>query len=168
MGPPAFLREFKALHEKAKKGTISPEERVRYEAARKQFGGMVLIAQQLGHTGRTLRATLRMSKVLKVELRTAGIEQPIKASTIDLASGGFASLLPVGLRVGQTADFTLHLPAIGGGTQPISGKVTVASSRLQTSLFRVSFKFEPLAPEAKALLETALIDAVLERFNGMP
>jgi hypothetical protein len=167
MGTPEFLQEFKTLHSKAKNGSMTPAERARYEALRPQFNTMVMVAQAIGHTGRTLRATLRMAKVLKVELRPDGSD-PIKASTIDLASGGFASLLPVGMRVGVSADFTLFLPNGAGRTTPLVGRVSVASSRPQTSVFRVSFKFEKLEPQAKEQLDITLIDAVLERFSSMP
>src|SRR5262249_14126452 len=123
--------------------------------------------QQLGHTGQTLRATLRMAKMLKVELCPDGGEL-VKASTIDLASGGFATLLPTGMRTGSGAAFTLYLPGAGGGSNPITGRVAGASSRPQARLFRVSFRFEALEPKAKELLEIAIIDAVLERITKMP
>ncbi|MBX3261489.1 MAG: PilZ domain-containing protein [Labilithrix sp.] len=163
MGTTEFLAEFRALHEKAKNGTLTPAERPRYETARSQLSRMLVIAQQLGHGGQTLRANLRMAKMLKVELRPDDGE-PIRGSTIDLASGGFAVLLPNGLRVGKRGAFTLHLPATGGGTSPISGRVVVASSRPQTSLFRVSFHFDDLDARAAEQLDMTLIDAVLERF----
>lgn len=163
MGTTEFLAEFRALHEKAKNGTLTPAERPRYETARSQLLRMLVIAQQLGHGGQTLRANLRMAKMLKVELRPDDGE-PIRGSTIDLASGGFAVLLPNGLRVGKRGAFTLHLPATGGGTSPISGRVVVASSRPQTSLFRVSFHFDDLDARAAEQLDMTLIDAVLERF----
>lgn len=165
MGTIEFIKDFKALHEKAKNGTLNPSERVRYESARTQFARMVVVAQQLAHTGQTLRATLRMAKMLKVEIRPED-GPPFRGSTIDLASGGFAVLMPSGMRVGKGAGFTLHLPApTGGGTAPIDGRVVVASSRPQTTLFRVSFHFQELLPSAKEQLELALIDAVLERFT---
>ncbi|MBX3209820.1 MAG: PilZ domain-containing protein [Labilithrix sp.] len=163
MGAFEFLAEFKALHDKVKNGTLPTADRPRYEMARSQFARMVLVAQQLGHTGQTLRSSLRMAKMLKVELRPDEGE-PARGSTIDLASGGFAVLLPNGLRVGKKAGFTLYLPGAGGGTAPISGRVVVASSRPQTSLFRVSFHFDNLEPRAAEQLDVALIDAVLERF----
>src|SRR5262249_40307327 len=59
-----FLADFRVLHEKAKKGSLTPLEKERYRDARVQFGRMVVIAQQLGHSGQTLRSTLRMSKML--------------------------------------------------------------------------------------------------------
>ncbi|MBX3212694.1 MAG: PilZ domain-containing protein [Labilithrix sp.] len=167
MGTFEFLAEFRALHEKTKNGTLTPAERPRYEMARAQLSRMVMVAQQLSHSGQTLRSNLRMAKMLKVELRPDDGE-PLRGSTIDLASGGFALLLPSGLRVGKKTAFTLHLPGAGGGTAPISGRAVVASSRPQTSLFRVSFHFEGLDPRAAEQLEITLIDAVLERFANRP
>ncbi len=167
MAIPEFVAEFRTLHAKLKNGTLTAAERTRYQALRAQFGNFALVAQHLGHAGKTLRADFRMAKVLKVEVRAAGTAEPLKTTTIDLASGGFASLVPVSMRVGSTADFTLYLPKAGGGSTPIQGKVSVASSRPQTALFRVSFKFEQLDPAAREQLEIALVDAVLERFNAM-
>jgi len=165
MGMFEFITEFRALHDKAKKGALTPGERARYETARLQFGRMVAVAQELAHTGKTLRSSLRMAKMLKVEIRPDDGD-PVRASTIDLASGGFAVLLPTGMRVGRPAAFTLHLPALTGtGTAPIEGRAVVASSRPQTTLFRVSFRFENLAPSATQHLDMALVDAVLERFT---
>jgi hypothetical protein len=157
-----FLADFKALHERAKLGTLTPSERAKYAEARVQFSRFVVVAQQLGHAGKTLRADLRMTKMLKVEVRPDEGE-PAKCATIDLASGGFAVLMSVGMLVGKTAAFTLHLPRAGGGADPISGRCKVASCRSQTGLFRVSFAFELLLPDVKEKLDGALIDAVLER-----
>ena len=160
-----FLTELKALHDKAKKGTLTEAERPRYYGARAQLGRFALIAQQIGHSGQTLRSHLRMAKMLKVEIRPDEGDL-VRSSTIDLAAGGFAVLMPTGMRVGKGAGFTLHLPGLtGGSTTPITGRVTVASSRPQTTLFRVSFRFEELHPSAQEQLDFALIDAVLERFS---
>lgn len=164
MGTLEFLAEFKALHEKAKNGALTPPERKHYEQARTQFGRMVVIAQQLGHTGQTLRSNLRMAKVLKVELRF-GEGEPIRASTLDLASGGFAILMGNTMKVGASAAFSLYLPPGAGSSGPIAGRVVVASARPHGALFRVSFRFETLHPTAQEQLEMALIDAVLERFS---
>ncbi|MBN9162528.1 MAG: hypothetical protein BGO98_45795 [Myxococcales bacterium 68-20] len=165
MGTFEFLTGFRALHDKVKNGTLTAAERPCYDMARSQLTRMLMVAQQLGYPGDPLRSSLRMAKMLKVELRPDDGE-PIRASTIDLASGGFAVLMGAGMRVGKKAGFTLNLPAMGGGgTSPISGRVVVASSRPQTTLFRVSFTFENLEPAAAEHLEMTLIDAVLERFS---
>jgi hypothetical protein len=165
MSTPAlkFVSEFKDLHEKMKKGVLTPPERARYAEARAQFGRIITMAQQLGHAGETLRSTLRMSKMLKVEVQPDG--GPLtKSSTIDLSAGGFAMLLSAGFPVGKKAAFTLHLPKLAGGGGPITGRCEVASSRPQASMFRVSFKLDVLPPDVQERLDVALIDAVLERF----
>jgi PilZ domain len=166
MGTLEFLGEFKTLHEKVKKGALTLTERARYDMARAQLGRMVLLSQQLTHGGDPLRSSLRMAKMLKVEVRPDEGD-PIRASTIDLASGGFAILLPTGIRVGKGAGFTLYLPGTGGGSAPITGRAAVASSIPQTALFRVSFRFENLHPSAQEQLDMVLIDAILERFTRL-
>ncbi|HVH46334.1 MAG TPA: PilZ domain-containing protein [Labilithrix sp.] len=159
-----FVAYFKELHEKAKSGSLTPSERVRYDSARAQFVRLVMVSQQLGHAGETLRSNLRMAKMLKVELRPDE-GPPLRLSTMDLASGGFAVLLSGGMKVGKSVAFTLFLPnPNGGGTTPVTGRCVVASCRPQTALFRVSFRFEALPPPVQEQLDIALIDAVLERF----
>lgn len=160
-----FVAHFKHLHEKAKSRSLTSEERVMYASARGQFVRLVLVSQQLGRAGETLRSNLRMAKMLKLELRPEDGE-PLRLSTMDLASGGFAALIPGGMKVGRAAGFTLHLPnKNGSGTAPLSGRCVVASCRPQTALFRVSFRFDNLPPVEQEELDMALIDAVLERFS---
>lgn len=160
-----FIAEFTQLHEKAKKGVLTGVERSRYADARVQFQRFTVIAQQVGQAGSTLRSSLRMAKMLKVEIRPDE-GQAEKTSTLDLSLAGFAVLLPTGMRSGKAAAFTLHLPAAAGaGTNAIQGRCVVASSRPHTRAFKVSFKFEDLAPEMHEQLEMALIDAMLERFR---
>lgn len=162
-----FIAEFTELHEKAKKGVLTGIERSRYADARAQFQRFTLIAQQVGQAGSTLRSPLRMAKMLKAELRPDQ-GSPEKTSTLDLSLAGFAVLLPSAMRAGAGAGFTLHLPAAGAGTSAISGRCTVASSRPHMRAFKVTFKFETLAPDAQEPLEMALIDAALERFRRGP
>lgn len=115
--------------------------------------------------GRTLRAALRIAQLIKVELDLGG-PAPERTSTMDLASGGFAALLPSSQPLGRVVGFTLHVPAFSGaGTQPIAGKAKVASARSQGSLHRVSFAFEALTPENQETLDIAIIDYVLRRFT---
>jgi hypothetical protein len=164
MSTPEFIAEFRQLHERAKKGALTPVEKNRYVIARAQFERIVVIAQEIGHSGRTLRSTLRMSKLLKVEVKPNGGDA-IKSSTIDVSSNGFAMLVSAGMVVGRTGTFALHLPKIGGGSEPVSGRCRVASSRTQSGLFRVSFHIVELSPDNQQRLDFALIDAVLERFD---
>ena len=61
-----FIAEFRNLHDKLSNGTLSLLEHARYTDQRQQFVRMMLISQ-IGVTGQTLRSSLRMSKMLKVE-----------------------------------------------------------------------------------------------------
>ena len=160
----AFISRFRELHEKAKTGSLAVQDRAEYQHARRDLGRLLLVAQQLSHNGKTLRAALRIAQLIKAELDLGG-SSPERTSTMDLASGGFAALLPASQPVGRVVGFTLHVPAFtGAGTQPIAGKAKVASSRSQGSLHRVSFAFESLTPENQELLDMAIIDYVLRRF----
>ena len=161
----AFIARFRELHERAKAGSLPAQDRAEYQRARHELGRLLLVAQQMSHNGKTLRAALRIAQLIKTELDLGG-PVPERTSTMDLASGGFAALLPASQRVGRVVGFTLHVPAFSGaGTQPISGKAKVASSRSQGSLHRVSFSFEPLPPESQEILDIAIIDYVLRRFT---
>ncbi len=161
----AFIARFRELHEKAKAGSLPANSRGEYEQSRRELGRLLLVAQQMNHSGKTLRAALRIAQLIKAELDLGG-SSPERTSTMDLASGGFAALLPAGQPVGRIVGFTLHVPAFaGGGTQPIVGKAKVASSRSQGGLHRVSFSFDTLTPANQELLDMAIIDYVLRRFT---
>src|SRR5690349_20354468 len=110
MSPQEFVAQLKALHEKAKSGRLTPAGRAQYTAGRTQFTRFVLVAQELGRAGQTLRSSLRMGKMLKAELRPDDGEQ-LRLSTMDLSSNGFAALIQGGLKVGKGAAFTLYLPS---------------------------------------------------------
>jgi hypothetical protein len=161
----AFITRFRELHEKAKTGGLGPGDRGEYEQSRRELGRLLLVAQHMNHGGQTLRGALRIAQLIKAELDLGG-SSPERTSTMDLASGGFAALLPAGQPLGRVVGFTLHVPAFaGGGTQPIRGKAKVASSRVQGGLHRVSFAFDAMPPADREVLEMALIDYVLRRFN---
>lgn len=156
------------LHEKAKQGPLSSGDRIEYEQARRELGRFMIIAQQLNHGGKTLRSNLRVAQLMKVEL-DFGEGKPEKAATIDLASGGFAVLLPWAKPVGAMVPFTLHLPALGAsGPKPMTGMARVASARTQGTSFRVSFSFETIDPVGREHLEMVMIDSILARFRPTP
>lgn len=163
----AFIKRFRELHEKAKKGALADADRMEYQIARTELGRLLLVAQQMNHGGQTLRSALRVAQLVKVELDLGGAA-PDKTSTIDLAGGGFAAILPGGQPVGRVVRFKLHLPGFGGAPRPIEGTGRVASSRPQSGGFRVSFSFQELAPADREHLEMVIIDSVLSRFPSLP
>jgi hypothetical protein len=159
-----FIDRFRTLHERARKGVLTSIERPEYEQSRRELGRLLLVAQQLNHGGQTLRAALRMAQVLKVELDLGGAS-PEKTSTIDLASGGFAALLPSSQPLQRVVGFALYLPSFGGGTQPVKGTGKIVSSRPHGGLWRVSLSFVAIEPADRELIEMVIIDAVLARFT---
>ncbi|HSO39016.1 MAG TPA: PilZ domain-containing protein [Labilithrix sp.] len=160
----AFIERFRELHEKAKAGSLSPMQRAEYEQSRRELGRLMLVAQQMNHRGQTLRAALRIAQLIKVELDLGGPSME-KTSTMDLASGGFAALLPGSQPLGRLVTFKLQVPAFPSGTQPLGGSAKVASSHPQGGLHRVSFAFAKLTPEDQEHLDMVIIDFVLRRFT---
>lgn len=155
-----FIAEFRNLHDKLRNGTLSLLEQARYTDQRQQFVRMMLISQ-IGVTGQTLRSSLRMSKMLKVEVR-AESEPVERLTTLEIATKGFATLMPKALPLGTVCGFTLYLPK---PASPITGRAVVASTRPQGGVARTSFLFDNLLPQAAGELDIALIDAILERFT---
>ena len=161
----AFISRFRQLHDKAKSGALAPQDRGEYEQSRRELGRLLLVAQQMSHTGKTLRGALRIAQLIKVEIDLGG-SAPERTSTMDLASGGFAALMSSSQPVGRNVAFTLHLPALsGGGTTSVKGTGKVASTRPQGGLHRVSFTFETMTPADRELLDMSIIDYVLRRFT---
>lgn len=159
-----FIRSLRQLHEKAKAGTLHGADKADYEKKRDELGRLMIVAQNIGHGGKTLRSNLRIAQLIKVEIET-GQEKPYRTVTIDLASGGFAVLMAAQFPVGRVLKFTMNLPAIGGGgTQPVSGTAKVASSRPQGGLYRVSFHFQDMTEAHRNHLEIVIVDYVLQRF----
>ncbi len=160
-----FIRSLRQLHDKAKNGTLSGAEKSEYERKRDELGRLMIVAQNIGHGGATLRSNLRIAQLIKVEIDTA-TEQPYRTVTIDLASGGFAVLMAAQFPVGRILKFKMNLPALGsGGAQPISGTAKVGSSRPHGGLYRVSFHFQDMAQRDREHLDIVIIDYVLQRFS---
>ena len=163
-GTGTFINRFRALHEKAKGGTLTEPLRIEYEQLRRELGRLMLVAQQMGRGGKTLRSTLRIAQLIKVELDLGG-SAPERTSTMDLASGGFAALVPASQPLGKRVPFTLQVPSFPSGTQPLEGVAKVASTTPQGGLHRVSFSFEAMTPEDRSHLDMVIIDFVLRRFT---
>lgn len=163
MAPLDFIARIRALHEKAKQGRLTPSEKADYQQQRTELGRLLLVAQHLSHGGKTLRSALRIAQLIKVEVEVGGTTD--KTTTIDLASGGFAVLLPRPCAVGTPALFTLMLPSMEGpGTRALGGAAKVASARPQGTTQRVSFSFTTLEPADREYLDMVLLDFVLRRF----
>jgi hypothetical protein len=161
-----LIARLRALHEKAKRGTLNAAERIQYDDHRRELARVMLVAQNMTHGGQALRGALRVAQVVKVEIDLGG-PAPERTVTIDLATGGFAVVLPLGQPVGRKVSFTLMLAsAPGGGPHAMKGTARVASSRQQGATFRVSFAFEDVDPKDVGHLEMVILDYVLARFGA--
>ncbi|AKV02108.1 type IV pilus assembly PilZ [Labilithrix luteola] len=158
-----YIARFRELHDRAKSGSLNEKELVEYRQARTEFSRLMMVAQQLNRSGKTLRSTLRIAQLFKVEL-DLGAPPAVRTTTVDLATGGFAALLPMNEPLGKVVGFTLNVPVVGNAPSAIRGTARVASSRPHGGLFRVSFTFEPLKPAEQEQLEVVIIDSVLARF----
>jgi hypothetical protein len=155
-----WLTDLKALHEKAKQGTLAPAEGRDYRARRAELARALLAAQSLTRQpGKARRQSLRVARALQVELTGNGRKE--KLTTFDISSGGFAA--PMGSAPGQGETFTaaVRLP----GSDPLVVPVKVVGATPQIGYVRVSFTFGVLEPAASERLELAILDMVLQQLG---
>jgi len=151
-----WLSTFRALHDKAKHGTLEGAEERDYKAGREELARALVAAQHLTmQPGQSPRQALRVARALQVEL-----ESPVRKerlTTFDLSLGGFSALLARAPMPDEELQATLRLP----GQEPLVTAVTVAGMEAQPGNVRVSFSFATLKGPAAERLELAIFDAVL-------
>ena len=161
MGITDWLLEFRALHERAKRGEISPAEAKTYDCAREELARALLSAQRVQtHPGEAARAALRVSRALQADLELPGGK--VRASTLDLSAGGFGALLAMKPAAGERARFQLRLP---GGKQ-VAGTARVVGVQPSGGSARVAFAFEDVGGEDRARVEALVFDTVLEQVRA--
>jgi hypothetical protein len=151
------IRRFRELHEEHKGGAFkSPEALKFYEGERDDFLRAYLEAQQLAmRPGQSPRQALRVSATVNLELQIGPRQE--SAKTVDLATQGFAAIVPGPLAVRIVCDFVLDL-----APQPVRGKArVVACTRDGSGAYRTSFAIETMSTEDRARLETLVIDTAL-------
>lgn len=154
------LRELRdrlsALHEKARSGTLTDEERPFYERTRDDLARMLLFAQQMTREpGQTFRNALRVKVALDVVVVRAG--NRVSSKTIDLSAGGFAAALPGTAEVGTATDVELTLRR--GDVLTARAKIVAATASGDS--VRASFAFDTLAPRDAERVAVAVFDQVL-------
>jgi hypothetical protein len=151
-----WLKSFRELHEKARRGQLSKPEEASYRAGRDELARALLTAQRLTvKPGETPRQALRVARALQVDLDL--LTSSARAITIDLSTGGFSCLLAKAPPVGDEVGFSLRIPA----SEPLKGKVRVADLKPQQGNVRVSFQFRGLESVEKERLELFVFDTVL-------
>ena len=156
-----WLTAFKALHEKARRGSLEAADERDYKAGREELARALVAAQHLTmQPGQSPRHALRVARALQVDL-----ESPVRKerlTTFDLSLGGFSALVARAPMSDEALTATLRLP----GTEPIMATVTVAGMKAQPGNVRVSFTFAKLEGSAAERLELAIFDAVLSNLGG--
>jgi hypothetical protein len=155
-----WLTAFKALHERAKRGTLEGADERDYKAGREELARALVAAQHLTlQPGQSPRHALRVARALQVDL-----ESPVRKdriTTFDLSLGGFSALVARAPMHDEALTATLRLP----GTDPIVAPVTVAGLKAQPGNARVSFAFARLEGPVAERLELAIFDAVLSQLG---
>ncbi len=112
-----WLRSFRDLHERARDGSLLPGEESTYHASRDELARAMLAAQKLAlKPGETARRSLRVARALQLDLQIGGVHQ--RTVTLDLSTGGFATLLARPPLLGEVVGVTLRLP---GGSRWSAG-----------------------------------------------
>ncbi len=165
MPPPGtladWLRSFRELHERARKGQLSKADEGAYRAGRDELARALLGAQRLTvKPGETPRQALRVARALQVDLDL--LTSSARAITIDLSTGGFSCLLAKSPPLGDEVSYSLRIP----GAEPLAGKARVADVKPQQGNVRVSFQFSGLDPGERERMELFVFDTVLAQLSA--
>lgn len=151
-----WLRRFRDLHERSRKGGLGAGEEATYQSMREELARTMLAAQKLAlQPGQQARRTLRVARALPVEVELEGQEQ--RTLTLDVSAGGFSTLLARPPAAGAVVGVTLRLP----GSEPIKCQASISEVKPLPGSARVSAQFLDLQPKALARLEHFVTDAVL-------
>ncbi len=157
----AWLKEFRALHDEKKRGSLAGGRLPEYCAARDELARALLAAQHIAvEPGQQPRRTLRVSRALQAEV--ASFDGSVRVLTRSLSSGGFAALLPRAPKVGHEVKVTLRMP----GEDPIESSAVVVESKLQPGSAHVSFRWVGLSESDVERLETMVFDTVLAQLGS--
>ena len=151
-----WIRQFRALHGEAKKGSLSQGDLERYRAACDEFARALMATQKAAlKPGEVPRHTLRVARAVQAELDSP--TNALKLTTIDLGVGGFSALVAKPLRPGDEFSARLKLP----GGDPLETTVYVVESKVQPGSVRASFGFRKLGDASRDRIESLVIDTAL-------
>lgn len=156
-----WIEQFRALHLRAGRGELNPEEHRHYLATREQFARAMTAAQGMSlEHGVSARRTFRIAQGLQLDLTFAS--GPVRTLTVDVSVGGFSVLMHKPPIETEVPGFTLRLP---GRLEPVTGQARVVAVQRRVGNHRVSFAIQGLAEKDQARLETAMFDLALERIK---
>ena len=153
----AWIAGFRWLHEKARIGSLPPEEATAYHEAREDLAAMLVAAQRLTlNPGQPAREALRVARALPLELEMASGQARVQ--TLDISARGFSSVLSRALQPHEIVEFSLRL-----ASGPVKGRAEVASIQQHDASIRVSFKIIGATPEDTERMGSEVMDAALEQ-----
>jgi hypothetical protein len=156
-----WLRVFRTLHERAKKGELEGTDASDYRAGCDELARALIAAQRLTlKPGEVPRHALRVARALQVDLDTP--VSHVRAMTIDLSVGGFSALVAKAPPANE--EQTAHLRVPGG--EQIVTPVLPGEVKQQTGSVRVSFAFKKLSDGDRARLELLVMDTALSQLAG--
>lgn len=151
-----WLAAFRELHERARRHALSQAERAAYLAGRDELARVMLAAQRLTlKPGLAPRQSLRVARALEIDIDDGTARQ--RTVTLDVSSGGFATLLARGPSLGGEIAISLRLPA----AERIACRARVVDVRPLGGQVRLSVRFLDPTPEQRERLELFVFDAVL-------
>jgi c-di-GMP-binding flagellar brake protein YcgR len=157
-----WISRFRAMHERAKEGRLSPEERGGYHSAREELARAFVAAQRVQtRPDQKARQAIRVSRALQADLDLPSEKEMIRATTLDLSVGGFGALLAKAPPPNEKARFTLRLP----GGERLQGEARVVGTQQGLGSARVAFRFEGLGGDAIERIELLVFDTVLEQLD---
>lgn len=155
-----FLARFRELHQKDHAGALSGPEREEYRRGRDELARALLAAQRIAlKPGEIARQSLRVARALQVDLEWP--KGQIRAVTLDLSVGGFATLMAKAPSQKDVVKCTLRLP--GGGE--MEARARVAGMIVQPAAVRVSYTFDGLSQEDRDRIERVVFDTVLDQLK---
>jgi hypothetical protein len=156
-----WLRVFRTLHDRAKKGGLSGSDAEDYRVGCDELSRALIAAQRLTlKPGEVPRHALRVARALQVDLETA--TSHVRATTVDLCVGGFSALLAKTPPAGEEQKATLRIP----GGDPIVATVAPGELKPQPGAVRVSFTFRNLEDADRRRLELLVMDTALSQLAG--
>jgi hypothetical protein len=156
-----WLRVFRTLHERAKKGELKETDASDYRAGCDELARALIAAQRLAlKPGEVPRHALRVARALQVDLETP--VSHVRATTVDVWVGGFSVLVAKAPPAAEEQTATIRVP----GGEPLVAPVLPAEVKPQPGSVRVAFTFKKLSDADRARLELLVMDTALSQLAG--
>ncbi len=151
-----WVEAFRQLHQRARRGELTPAEQQEYRAGREALARAMVSAQGLTRRpDQSPREALRVARVVQVALESRVRLE--RLATAELSVGGFSARMARAPAPDEELTATLRLP----GGEPVVAAVRVVGVKPQADFVHVSFAFVRLDAAAAERLEQAIFDVVL-------